>query len=489
MLLLAVLLALLTPLTVSANPRTSSPTSVSAAQVAEDVEVARRAYAKVHPGYDRYTSLDALDAAWDAVIDEAERSGGMPVGTFYLRVQRVLAEIRCDHTKAELSPAQVERREREPVYLPLHWEVIDGRGVIWASADDRIPARSELLSIDGVSVSDLAQRYAPLVPIDGFTEASREAELGYSSEFRGGAIEHFMAEEGPVDPTVRLEIRTPTGNVEELNASRLDLDAWTALAAEVRPFRLDFADAVDFKRVGDDTAVLRIDTFVNYRNPVKPDRVYDRLFKAMRKEGRTTLVLDLRRNGGGSSDAQVRLFAHLTSERARLVRDVRNKTLDLGDLRAHLSTWDPRALKPRKRWFKANPDGTYSLRPFLDEAMRRVRPDRWAFEGKVLVLTSRDNASAVSTLLAKLAEQNNVTLIGEPTGGSAEGVTANILFFLTLPNSKIVTRLPAQRIYNDVQTFDRGMGVAPDIVVHRTADDALAGRDPAMERALALGGG
>ncbi len=489
MALLAVLLALLTPLAASAQPAASTPATLSATQVAEDVELARRAYAKVHPGYDRYTSVDVLNAAWDAVVDDAEHAGGMPVGTFYLRVQGVLAQIRCDHTKAELSPAQVERRENEPVYLPLHWEVIDGRGVIWASADERISPRSELLSVDGVSVSDLADRYAPLVPIDGFTEPSREGELGYSSEFRGGVIEHFAAEEGPVEPAVRLEVRNPEGAVETMTAQRLTLDAWTALAGEVRPFRLDFADAVDFQRIGDDAAVLRIDTFVNYRNPVKPDRIYDRLFKAMRKEARTTLILDLRRNGGGSSDAQVRLFAHLIEARSRLVRDVRNETLELGDLRSHLSTWNARALKPRKRWFKVNADGTYSLRPWLDEAMRRVRPDRWAFEGELIVLTSRDNASAVSTLLAKLAEQDNVTLVGEPTGGSAEGVTANTLFFLTLPHSKIVTRLPAQRIYNDVQTFEHGMGVAPDIVVHRTAEDALAGRDRAMERALALAGG
>ena len=485
MLLLTALLTLLPP---QQSPTPDAPDfpRLSAEQVAEDVALARRTYETVHPGYDRYTPADALGAAWDQVVTDAERADGMGIGEFYVRLSAVLAEIRCDHTKAELSPAQVERRESSPVYLPIRWDVVEGRGIILASADARIAPRSELLAVDGVPVAELVERYAPLVPIDGFTEGSREGQLGFGSEWRGGAIEHFAIEEGRAQPQATLEVRAPGGVAESVVVDRLDLGAWRELVASVRPFRLNFADAVHFERVGEDAALLRIDTFVNYRQPVRPDRIYDPIFRTLQKEGRTKLILDLRQNGGGSADAQVRLFAHLIDRPSRLVRDVRTKTLELGDLREHLTTWDKRALNPRKTWFRPNEDGSYSLRRRLDPAMRTVRPDRWAFDGEIVVLTSRDNASAVSTLLAKLGQQGNVTLVGEPTGGSAEGVTANILLFLKLPHSKIVTRVPAQRIYNDVERFEPGLGVSPDILVRRTADDAFAGEDPAMARAVEM---
>ena len=73
--------------------------------------------------------------------------------------------------------------------------------------------------------------------------------------------------------------------------------------------------------------------------------------------------------------------------------------------------------------------------------------------------------------LAKLQDLGRATIIGEETGGSAEGPTANVLFFLKLPNSKIVARLPAQRVYNDVDNFRPGYGVSPDIAVQTTLQE------------------
>ena len=48
-------------------------------------------------------------------------------------------------------------------------------------------------------------------------------------------------------------------------------------------------------------------------------------------------------------------------------------------------------------------------------------------------------------LLARLKASERVTLVGEPTGGSAAGPTAGILFFLTLPNSGLTVNVPALR--------------------------------------------
>lgn len=232
-----------------------------------------------------------------------------------------------------------------------------------------------------------------------------------------------------------------------------------------------------------------MDTFVNYRNPVEPDEVYAPIFSSLREEGRTTLVLDLRRNGGGSNDAMARLFAHLVGDAARLHKPSRIKTLDLDGLRAHLDTWEKRALNPKRWQFRNNDDGTYSPRWFLSDETRRIRPARNAFTGRLIVLSGKDNSSGSTNLIAKLQDMGRATVVGEATGGSAEGPTAGVLFFLTLPESGVVARLPALRGYNDVRRFEQGLGVMPDVLVEVTADDFVAGRDAAMERALAIAAG
>lgn len=468
-----------------APARSAAERPMSAEAVQRDVALAREAYERVHPGYDRYTKREVLDAAWDAVV--ADAAHGMNAGQLYVRIQSVLALIRCDHTKAELGKLLAADREAYPSYLPFRWEVIDGRAFIVDPAGaEGVGARDELLAIDGEPMAALIERFSPLIPIDGFTEQVRHGELGYSAEWRGGAIEHFTLAAGPVDPVAHVRVRTTTGDVTELDLPRVGLKQWRALTTAATPNRVDFADAVHLERVGEHAAILRVDTFVNYRQPVRPDRLYDPIFAALKQERRDTLILDLRHNGGGSSDAMRRLLAHLIKRPTRLVREVRTATLDLDGLRPHLSTWDKRALKPRRIWFRANDDGTWTVRRWLTDDTWRVRPDRLAFDGRLLVLSSHANSSAVSTLLAKLQDLGRATIIGEPTGGSAEGVTANILFFLTLPESGIVTRLPAQRIYNDVSSFVPGKGVQPDIAAPRTAESLINGSDPARDAALQL---
>lgn len=470
----------------AATPPSEQSTRLSLDAIEQDVAIARDAYERIHPGYDRYTSRGELDAAWDALLDEAEREGGLEVGAFYMKLQRVLARIRCDHTKAELSAAQSKAREGRPLYLPVHWEVREGRAFVLLSGTAELTRGDEIIAIDKESVAELISRFAPLVPVDGFTDHAREAELGSSSEFAAGVIEHFTIETRPVAAKAELEIKTADGKTQVRLVDRVDRNRWMAIAEEAQPVRQSFADAVRLERIGTSIAYLSVDTFVNYRDPVRPDRIYDPVFKAIRKEGQTTLLLDLRRNGGGSEDALQRLFAHLITRRERLVRDVRNATIDLGSARPHLWTWEPRALDPKPRWFRENPDGSYSVRRWLNSAVRKIRPDRWTFKGTIIVLSSRENSSAVSTLLANLQGDPRVTIVGEPTGGSAEGVTANLIYFLTLPNSGIRTRLPAQRVYNDVQSFVPGMGVEPDVAVRVRAEDVRAGRDPVYEAAIEL---
>jgi C-terminal processing protease CtpA/Prc len=83
-------------------------------------------------------------------------------------------------------------------------------------------------------------------------------------------------------------------------------------------------------------------------------------------------------------------------------------------------------------------------------------------------------------------EHYGARVVGEPTGGSVEGPTAGVIFVLTLPNSGIKVRVPGIRSWLNVENPPPGQGVVPDVEVQPTVDDWLAGRDAALEAALAL---
>ncbi|MEO0606708.1 MAG: S41 family peptidase [Pseudomonadota bacterium] len=456
-------------------------------QIASDIALAEEVYERIHPGYTRFTSAETLRGAWQSLLDEAEADQGMTLGDFYVEANRVLAQIRCDHTKAELPDELAELRKSEPVYLPLRWEMIDGRGFVTVPGDETgLQRGDELLAIDGQSLSDRADMIRPLIPYDGQTEWVRDVQIAQSYEFRGGGLDHFGALLFDTRPTAKLTIKRADAAPIDLRVTRITHPEWRALGAG-QTGAANFKDAIRFDRIGEKAAYLAVDTFVNYRTPVDPDALYDPIFQSLKDEGRDTLIVDLRRNGGGSTDASLGLAAHLMLEKAAFKKDVRVKTLNMDGLEEHLWTWDRSAMNPNPLGFKKNEDGTYSIRKMVSDELKQMTPDDTHFDGRLILLTSRNNSSGSTHLLAFIKDQNpDVVLIGERTGGNAEGATAGILFTLTLPESGIKMRVPAMQSFMNISGFERGFGISPDIEAPMTIEAFLAGEDPALEKALAL---
>jgi len=456
-------------------------------QILRDVDLLDEAYSRIHPGYTRYAVSDDITAAWNSIRTQAQNNGGLSLGQFYLAVQRALTVIRCDHTKAEIPKVLREFRKETPTYLPFKWQIVAGRGfVTGVPADSAVKINDEILSIDGRALPEVIAEVAPLIPVDGYTTWARSSGIAQSLEFMGGAVDHFGALMWRLSPQASVVVRRKeSGSEETVTLERATWDDYRNIEELDEP-AVNFKDSVTYRAVGDDAAYLRVDTFVNYRNPVKPHKVFDPVFKKLREEERKTLILDLRRNGGGSDDAQNELMKNLITKEMRLVRDARAMTIDHSGLEEYLTTWEKRAINPPGLAFNKNSDGTYSLKPFFESVLKAKKPARYAFGGNLIVLTSRANSSGSTNMIAVLKSLDRATLIGERTGGSPNGTTAGVILALALPNSGIRARIPQFRYFNNVEGFKEGYGAKPDIAAPLTAEAFLAGRDPAMEAALAL---
>jgi C-terminal processing protease CtpA/Prc len=193
-------------------------------------------------------------------------------------------------------------------------------------------------------------------------------------------------------------------------------------------------------------------------------------------------VVDLRANGGGSSDAAWALGRFLAREPfTTAARPPRVKRIRFGDLVPHLETWEEHAFDAPEELFTRLPDGWFE---FKSPPEPPLEPHPAAFPGRITVLTGPFNASGTTMLLAVLREHAELRLVGEPTAGSAEGPTAGLLFFLTLPASGIRVNVPVYSQRTSAQRFEPGLGVQPDLLVPETVADLLAGRDAALARAF-----
>ncbi|NRA31067.1 MAG: hypothetical protein HRU11_12505, partial [Parvularculaceae bacterium] len=464
----------------------SADGALSAEAAARDLALAKEALERIHPGYDRYADKADLDRAWRRLEREAE--DGADATELYLGLSGLLADIRCDHTKAELSPDMAEAREADPVYLPFHFKIFDNRMFVEA-ADPATGLRrgDQILRIDGDRTARRLNAARPFMAVDGFTDHVRDLSLERTSEYYGSGFLHFDAMLEPDDSKVVLRVKTPGERARTVELDRIGYADWRAIKQEKRWTNFSDPGSVTLEMVSEDVAILSVETFVNYRTPVSPSKIYGPLFAKLKDESVGTLIVDVRRNGGGSTDAMAGLIARLTREDDnRVLTNVWVKTYDFDGLREHIRTWDPRALDPDPALFTERADGTFDVAPVANDQLLPFDQADDAFEGDIIILTSGRNASGVTQMYSVLAGQDGITLVGEETGGSQEGVTAGLLWFLELPESELVVRIPWFFQRTGVKDPVPGKGFIPDVIAPTTYHSWLNNEDAALEAALDL---
>ncbi len=459
------------------------PAEFTAEQALEDLAVARETLERLHPGYDRYADRAALDAAW--VELEAAAADGADLNELYLGLSALLTDIRCDHTKAELPGHVAEYRETAPVYLPFRFELFDGRMFVdIASEASGLQRGEEIIALDGDPIADRLAGVRRFMPVDGFTDHVRDVGIQDSAEFLGSGFDQFDPMLNPIADTVTLTVRHGL-RTRQVVADRIGYAEFRTLRGQSRWRNFSDEGSVSVERPDADTAILSVETFVNYRTPVNPNAVFSPIFEQLNAEGVDRLIVDMRRNGGGSTDAMIGLLSHLTRTETRINQEVWVTTYDFDGLRDHIRTWDPAALNPDPRGFRERAEGGFEVVAQVDELVGYFQPAAHAFEGEVIILTSRTNASGATQLIGALNGQDHITLVGEATGGSQEGPTAGVIWFVDLPNSEIVVRVPWLFQRSSVTDPVFGQGYDPDIEAVESYASWMAGQDPAMEAALA----
>ncbi|MCA9278174.1 MAG: hypothetical protein H6815_05200 [Phycisphaeraceae bacterium] len=451
-------------------------------QAMEDVVLFRHALETIHPGIYRYTSKPKLDAEFDLL--GIAYANGVQQTVFYRDIALLVAAIGCGHTRAEAPESLTTYRQSTPTHLPFTFRIIDNRMIIDDVREDITELRrgDEITSINGIAVEFLIKMIAPTMQVDGNVDSIRTTRLDTAYEYADTGLEHFLPLSVGWRDDFQLEV------VDENNISRKELVNAITLTQWEQTFAgepANFADSISLE-LFNETAVLTIDSFINYRNTVNAAETLKPYFQSITVAGITHLVIDLRNNGGGSGDAVWALASYLIEEpltfRAPLVKNYRFDDA----LKANMTTWDPAAMSMPDNAFIKLDNGMYELKPEVTGGVQTLSPHQNRYRGPLTILTGPYNASGTTMLVATLDEQlgDRLKLIGEPTAGNAQGPTAGTLFFLTLPNSGIRVNIPALLERTPLNKPITSVGVVPDIMIKPTIDDFRAGRDPVLERAV-----
>jgi hypothetical protein len=477
----------------SAQPAPAyTPIALTAEEATADARLLREALERIHPGLTRYTPAGEIDAAFDLL--ERACADGATDFDLYRDIMLLLARIRCDHTKAEL-PEAIDRFRREsPTFAPVGWRAIGDRLFLTAVGDgvEGAAPGDEVLSINGAPVGGVIRLVESCISVDGWTDLVKANEIGGASEWLGDSLGHVLPFFHGFADSFTLEVRAgDDAPVRTVTLDAVVYDDWLAINTRGGSQSRNFDDegAVVSEVLPGNVGYLMVETFVNYRTNADPRTLLAPHFQRFRDAGCETVIFDLRNCGGGSTDvpgALLRYFADRPFTAAS--RPFRVRTYNLDGLREHLSTWEEIALNPPPELFTPAGEGWFEISTEVSPgSFRPVAPYDDRFDGRLIVLTGPQNASGATNFCAVLREfRDDLLFVGQPTGGSAEGTTAGVIFFLRLPNSGVTVRIPYYQSFNTTGDFTPGMGIVPDILVPETVADFRSGRDAALERALEL---
>jgi C-terminal processing protease CtpA/Prc len=382
------------------------------------------------PFFDRLPDLD-WDTAYVAALAEARAA--TTTEDYYRALTRFMGQLKDGHSRV-LPPAELQ--DRFNGITDVNTRLIEGKIIVTEVSEPALTAKgvrvgSEIVRIDGEPALDYAKtKVAPNVT--GFTQQDRDVwQYG------------FMLLRGPVDRPVQLTLKDAQGKTVSVDVPRKH---------NTGPF--GFSQPIErlasFKILPGDVAYLEVNTFMS-----------DAGIKTLKENFATAsaakgLIVDIRGNGGGNSDYADALIRAL-ADKPYLGSRWRGV-----DYRATYRSWN----RPIG-WVRGTAP-TFTPDPTLHYA----KP--------IVVLANGRTYSAAEDFLVAYVTSGRGKLVGETSGGS----TGNPLLF-KLPGGGMAFICAKDDSFGDGRIFE-GIGIAPDITVKPTIADIRNGRDPVVEKAVAI---
>ncbi|BDD12632.1 hypothetical protein FUAX_50640 (plasmid) [Fulvitalea axinellae] len=195
------------------------------------------------------------------------------------------------------------------------------------------------------------------------------------------------------------------------------------------------------------------------------------------------LVVDLRKNGGGSTSTGLAILQYLTTDNVFYGSKSRSR-LHIPSYKAWggwakaedtVGMTNPEGLAWHKQALESARDEYYHDFPYSPDS---VSLDEKRIKVPTVLLIGHKTASAAEDFLILADNQKHMTKMGERTFGS----TGQPMVF-DLPGGGSARVCTKQDLYPDGREFI-GVGVLPDIEVKKTLEDFIKDRDPGLKAAL-----
>ncbi len=450
----------------------------SPAELQQDYTLLRNILEKKHPSLYWYTSKDSMDyffnEGYKAISDSmTELQFGWKI------IAPLTSTIHCGHTSFGMSKgwSKFIRNRRIPSF-PLYMKIWNDTMVVTGNLnkDDSIIKRGTFItSINGLKTGDMINRMLDYMVEDGYSNNVNYIRLsesfpyfhrnifGLYKSYDVGYIDIGGTERNirlpfynpPSDSLAKIKKNTPGLKRKKLtHRERLD---------NLRSFEIDST-----------FSLMTINSF----SKGHLNSFFKRSFRRLRKNEINNLLVDIRANGGGEINNYVLLTKFLRNTSFKVADSAYAVSKGFGPFTRHISSGFLNNIGLLFLTHREQ-DDKYHFRFWERHTFRPKRRNH--FDGNVYVLTNGLTFSASSLFCNAVKGQENITLLGEETGGGWYGNSGILIPDITLPNTRLRVRLPFFRLVQYHHIPVKGTGVIPDVYIGPVLKDAVDGNDTKIE--------
>jgi hypothetical protein len=466
-------------------------------QLQKDYSVYQNVLEESHPSLYWYTSKDSMDFYFNWGREHLRDSMTEP--EFRRLLSYVTSKINCGHTSVRSSKAYTKYQDTVGIWriFPLSMKFWQGKTpmeedtmaiALNLNRRDSILKRGTVITkLNGRTTRQIIDTLFQFIPTDGYNRTHKLQTLSNRGSF-GSLYSSVFG----YSPRYTVEYADSSGKLKTLTIPIYYPALDTATRAAIAPItRIPQPSRRDRRRQQmNSVRLLKIDsvnhtafmTLGSFGRGYGLKGFFRRSFKALQKNKIGHFIIDVRSNGGGSVTNSTSLTRYIADHRFKV-----------GD-----SLY---AVKKRKRnsryiqndflnrlfmtfFTKKRRDGYYHFRYFEKHYFKPKKNNH--FDGKTYILTGGNSFSATTLFVSAVMNQDNVTVVGEETGGGAYGNSAWLIPDVTLPETGIRFRLPLFRLVIDKDVPRNGKGVQPEVDSKPTIHAIRAGSDFKLDKVLEL---
>lgn len=448
----------------------------------QDFSLLRNILENKHPALYWYTPKDSMNFYFDSLYNNIADS--MTELQFGWKVLAPLTQkIRCGHTSFRMSNGwRRYLKDRVIPSFPLQLKIWGDTMVVVANQnkkDSVLKPGTVIRSINNQNSHEIIQTIFQYLPLDGYAENVNYIRISSNFPYYHrnvyGIFKNYRV--GYIDSTgIEKKILIPFWNpIKDSTQKQKEISKNKISRREIKKIKREDDLSILFDS-SLQAATLTINTFSSgggrhLRNFIKKS------FKQIEETGTENLILDLRSNGGGDINMYTLLARFLVNKPFKVADTAYSISKNFGPFSRYIKNacLSNIALTVLS---KKQADGNYHF-GFWERHWYQPKTNHH-FNGKVYVLINGATFSASTLFCNTIKGQENITLVGEETGGGWHGNNGVFIPDITLPVTKLKVRLPFFKLVQFNHVPKNGTGVLPDLYIPPTVEGIRKKQDRKM---------